>query len=63
MVLKEGLDIIVIRILTTIQREIFGGGLSRVPTHSRATPRPYMPTFLDDQPQDNRSLHKLGCKS
>jgi hypothetical protein len=25
----------------------FGGGTPRGPTHSRATPRPYMPTFLD----------------
>jgi hypothetical protein len=33
--------------------QIFGAGPSRVPTHSRATPRPYMPTSLDGQPRDN----------
>jgi hypothetical protein len=31
----------------------FGGGTSRGQAHSRVTPRPYMPTFLDGQPQDN----------
>jgi hypothetical protein len=30
-----------------------GGGTSRGPTHSRENPRPYMPTFLDGQPQGN----------
>jgi hypothetical protein len=31
----------------------FGGGASKGLTHSRATPRPYLPTFLDSQPQHN----------
>jgi hypothetical protein len=29
------------------------GGASKGPTHSRATPRPYLPTFLDSHPQHN----------
>jgi len=29
----------------------FGGGAYKGITHSRATPRPYLPTFLDSQPQ------------
>jgi hypothetical protein len=29
----------------------YGGGAPRGQTHSRITPRPYLPTFLDNQPQ------------
>jgi len=32
---------------------VYGGGPPQGPTHSRATPRPYLPTFLDNQPQRN----------
>jgi hypothetical protein len=31
----------------------YGGGAPQGPTNSRATPRPYQPTFLDNQPQRN----------
>jgi hypothetical protein len=31
----------------------YGGGAPQGPTHSRTTPRPYLPTFLDNQPQRN----------
>jgi hypothetical protein len=29
----------------------YGGGYPQGPTHSRITPRPYLPKFLDIQPQ------------
>jgi hypothetical protein len=31
----------------------FGGGDPKGLTHNRTTPRPYLPTFLDNQPQHN----------
>jgi hypothetical protein len=35
--------------LHTEGQNLFGGALSRRPTRSRATTRPYMPTFLEAQ--------------
>jgi hypothetical protein len=39
--------------LHTEGHSLFGGAPSRGPTNNRATPRPYMPTFLEAQQQDN----------
>jgi hypothetical protein len=54
-VLKGELDITLRLIISYTQRDI--AYLEEVllgwPTHSRATPRPYMPTFLEAQQQDN----------
>jgi hypothetical protein len=34
-------------------QSLVGGGFSKGTNNNRITPRPYIPTFLDGQPQDN----------